>query len=139
MLGIWATSCSRPPALIGLVNRATRSHRTLVFKPRTSLVKQFQTHRPYTTPPTPPQTSKSNDASILSRVLPFRGGPQNTSSLRKIVALAQPETKPLLAAIGLLLASSAVSMSVPFTIGKLIDFFSTNNPVRSAPRFLNLA
>lgn len=128
MLGIWATSCSRPPALIGLVNRTTCSHRTLVFKPRTSLVKQFQAHRPYTTPPTPTQTPKSNNASILSRVLQFRGGSRNGSSLRKIVALAKPETKPLLAAIGLLLASSAVSMTVPFTIGKLIDFFSTNNP-----------
>ncbi|KAI0740623.1 P-loop containing nucleoside triphosphate hydrolase protein [Earliella scabrosa] len=31
-------------------------------------------------------------------------------------------------AIGLLLMSSAVSMSVPFTIGKLIDYFSSTNP-----------
>jgi hypothetical protein len=29
-----------------------------------------------------------------------------------------------------LLMSSTVSMSVPFTIGKLIDFFSSSNPVR---------
>jgi putative ABC transport system ATP-binding protein len=29
-----------------------------------------------------------------------------------------------------LLISSAVSMSIPFTIGRLIDFFSSTNPVR---------
>ena len=56
--------------------------------------------------------------------------PENVSSLRKIFALAKPERKPLFIAIGLLLVSSAVSMSVPFTIGKLIDFFSSANPVR---------
>ncbi|KAF9460732.1 P-loop containing nucleoside triphosphate hydrolase protein [Collybia nuda] len=44
------------------------------------------------------------------------------------MALAKPERKPLLLAIGLLLVSSSVSMSIPFTIGKLIDFFSTTNP-----------
>ena len=46
-----------------------------------------------------------------------------------IVALARPEKKPLGIAIGLLMVSSAVSMSVPFTIGKLIDYFSSTNPV----------
>ena len=69
----------------------------------------------------------------LARFLPtpiFSKAPQNASSLRKIFALAKPEQKPLLIAIGLLLISSAVSMSVPFTIGKLIDFFSSSNPVR---------
>ncbi|THV05164.1 hypothetical protein K435DRAFT_790548 [Dendrothele bispora CBS 962.96] len=50
------------------------------------------------------------------------------TSFRKIVALARPEKKPLVTAIGLLLMSSAVSMSIPFTIGKLIDFFSSANP-----------
>lgn len=70
---------------------------------------------------------------ILSRFLPppiLSKTPQNVSSLRKIFALAKPEKKPLLIAIGLLLMSSTVSMSVPFTIGKLIDFFSSSNPVR---------
>ena len=70
---------------------------------------------------------------ILSRFLPppilSSKTPQNVSSLRKIFALAKPEKKPLLIAIGLLLASSTVSMSIPFTIGKLIDFFSSSNPV----------
>ena len=71
--------------------------------------------------------------SILTRFLPapiLSKTPQNVSSLRKIFALAKPERKPLLIAVGLLLISSAVSMSIPFTIGKLIDFFSSSNPVR---------
>ncbi|KAI6104888.1 P-loop containing nucleoside triphosphate hydrolase protein [Pisolithus croceorrhizus] len=50
------------------------------------------------------------------------------SSLRKLSHLAKPEKKPLLFAVGLLLVSSSVAMSVPFTIGKLIDYFSTENP-----------
>ncbi|KAJ7099509.1 P-loop containing nucleoside triphosphate hydrolase protein [Mycena belliarum] len=61
--------------------------------------------------------------SILSRFLPDNSG--SASSFRKIAALAKPEKKPLLIAVGLLLSSSAVSMSIPFTVGKLIDFFSS--------------
>jgi hypothetical protein len=69
--------------------------------------------------------------SFLSRALPgaLSIAPQ-TSSLRKIISLAKPERKYLGIAIGLLLVSSCVSMSVPFTIGKLIDFFSSPHPVR---------
>ncbi|KAH7909507.1 P-loop containing nucleoside triphosphate hydrolase protein [Hygrophoropsis aurantiaca] len=71
-----------------------------------------------------------NKPSILSRIIPsaFRSAPGSASSLRKIAALAKPERKPLLIAIGLLLVSSSVAMSIPFTIGKLIDFFSSKNP-----------
>ncbi|KAF9047476.1 P-loop containing nucleoside triphosphate hydrolase protein [Panaeolus papilionaceus] len=54
--------------------------------------------------------------------------PKTSSSFKKIVSLAKPEKKPILIGIGLLLVSSAVSMSVPFTIGKLIDYFSSNDP-----------
>jgi hypothetical protein len=38
----------------------------------------------------------------------------------------------------LLLVSSSVSMSVPFTIGKLIDFFSSANPVRGPTMLFSL-
>ncbi|KAK0226340.1 P-loop containing nucleoside triphosphate hydrolase protein [Armillaria fumosa] len=66
---------------------------------------------------------------IISRVLPSSfANSQSSSSFRKIVALAKPERKPLTIAVGLLLVSSSVSMSIPFTVGKLIDFFSTLNP-----------
>ena len=53
-----------------------------------------------------------------------------SASFAKMIALAKPESKPIGIAIGMLLVSSSVSMSVPFTIGKLIDYFSTSNPVR---------
>ncbi|TEB37668.1 hypothetical protein FA13DRAFT_1761915 [Coprinellus micaceus] len=58
----------------------------------------------------------------------FRRDETGSSSFRKIISLARPEKKPLLIAVGLLFVSSAVSMSVPFTVGKLIDFFSSTNP-----------
>ncbi|KAF9022292.1 hypothetical protein BDZ89DRAFT_1070818 [Hymenopellis radicata] len=86
----------------------------------------FFTTRPYTTQPSesPKPDQKS---SILSRILPSSSS-ETTSSFRKIIALAKPERKPLSMAVGLLLVSSTVSMSIPFTVGKLIDFFSTPNP-----------
>lgn len=59
----------------------------------------------------------------------LRNGSTGTSSFKKIISLAKPERKPLLVAVGLLLVSSAVSLSVPFTIGRLIDFFSSPDPV----------
>ncbi|KAF9560984.1 hypothetical protein CPC08DRAFT_707705 [Agrocybe pediades] len=83
-------------------------------------------------PPTPPASTPKR--SLLSRFLPGAAGTkgseasEGSSSFKKIVALAKPESKPLTIAIGLLLVSSAVSMSVPFTIGRLIDFFSSSNP-----------
>jgi len=71
---------------------------------------------------------------VFSRVLPpaLQSNPATGSSLRKVIALAKPEKKPLFFAICLLLVSSSVAMSVPFTIGKLIDYFSSENPVRRA-------
>ncbi|KAJ7270074.1 P-loop containing nucleoside triphosphate hydrolase protein [Mycena haematopus] len=67
--------------------------------------------------------------SILSRFLPqsFTAS-ESASSFGKILALAKTEKRTLLTAIGLLFVSAPVSMSVPFTIGKLIDFFSSANP-----------
>ncbi|KAH9066008.1 P-loop containing nucleoside triphosphate hydrolase protein [Lactarius deliciosus] len=72
--------------------------------------------------------------SILSRFLPSSllpnsdGSIPTSTSFRKIVALARPERRPLLTAIGLLLVSSTVSLSIPFTVGKLIDYFTSSNP-----------
>ena len=90
-----------------------------------------------------PAQTKSNppSKSIWSRFLPSNAqeSGKSASSFRKIAALALPEKKPLGIAIGLLLVSSSVSMSVPFTIGKLIDYFSTVNPVRSIPIFTRFA
>ncbi|TBU40304.1 P-loop containing nucleoside triphosphate hydrolase protein [Dichomitus squalens] len=74
--------------------------------------------------------SQTPGRSIWSRFLPSNAqeSGKSASSFRKIVSLATPEKKPLGVAIGLLLVSSAVSMSVPFTIGRLIDYFSSTNP-----------
>ncbi|KAJ8076687.1 ATP-binding cassette permease mdl1 [Marasmius tenuissimus] len=71
--------------------------------------------------------SKPAKSSILSRFLPSSSAGAG-SSLRKIFALAKPERKTLSIAVGLLLVSSSVSMSIPFMVGKLIDFFSSTNP-----------
>lgn len=89
------------------------------------------------TPPThtKPQPKRSPSLSPFS---PGRTGIEDgkaegvsrASSFRKIAALAYPERKPLLTAVGLLLVSSAVTLSIPFSVGKLIDFFTTPEPVR---------
>ena len=47
----------------------------------------------------------------------------------QIVAFAWLERQPLLTAIGLLLVASSVSLSIPFAVGKLIDYFTSANPV----------
>ncbi|KAF8150437.1 P-loop containing nucleoside triphosphate hydrolase protein [Mycena galopus ATCC 62051] len=68
-------------------------------------------------------------SSILSRFLPQSfGASDSASSFGKIVDLAKTEKKTLLTAIGLLFVSAPIAMSVPLTIGKLIDFFSSPNP-----------
>ncbi|KAF9486088.1 hypothetical protein BDN70DRAFT_794900 [Pholiota conissans] len=148
MLGIWSQSCLRPPLISGTLRAvgarnlhasvaSTQGLRNLQI-PRTPssrgsfpylLGKRFNsTQTPPPTSPTPPQKR-----SLFSRFIPKTSGvasgtTTSSSSFKKIVALAKPEWKPLTIAIGLLLMSSAVSMSVPLTIGKLIDFFSTTNP-----------
>jgi hypothetical protein len=94
------------------------------------------------TPRAPPSDSRPSSPispirhPVLSRLLPAsllsnaRGTSSTTASFRKIVALARPERRPLLTAIGLLLVSSSVGLSIPFTVGKLIDYFTSPNPVR---------
>jgi hypothetical protein len=83
----------------------------------------------------PSSTPTTTRRSILSRFLPSSFSPSTdgsiptSTSFRKIVALARPERRPLLTAIGLLLVSSSVSLSIPFTVGKLIDYFTSANPV----------
>ncbi|THH13785.1 hypothetical protein EW146_g6479 [Bondarzewia mesenterica] len=120
--------------------RASLGHCQTWFKSSTTHCTSFRHYAtPAHTPPsgTPPASSKSRPSlrSILSRLLPVSfsssgsEGTSSISSLRKIVALAYPERRPLLLAVGLLLISSSVSLSIPFTVGKLIDFFTSTNPV----------
>ena len=87
------------------------------------------------TSPTPSSSSPLIRRSVLSRLLPASflsntgGTSSTTASFRKIVALARPERRPLLTAIGLLFVSSSVGLSIPFTVGRLIDYFTSPNPV----------
>ncbi|KAJ3884265.1 hypothetical protein GG344DRAFT_71476 [Lentinula edodes] len=82
--------------------------------------------RTYSTQSTPRKSSELVKPGILSRFLP--SGPSvAASSFRKVVALAKPERKPLTTTVGLLVLSSAVTMFIPFTIGKLINVFSSVN------------
>jgi hypothetical protein len=87
--------------------------------------------RTYSTLPSSPRPSKPQ---LWSRLVSFvNRDSQNLSSFRKIVALAKPERKSLGIAVCLLLVSSAVSMSIPMTVGKLIDYFTTSDPVCRPP------
>lgn len=90
---------------------------------------------------TTPPTHTKPQPKLSSSLSPFSSGRtgledgtdegvSRASSFRKIAALAYPERKPLLTAVGLLLVSSAVTLSIPFSVGKLIDFFTTPEPVR---------
>lgn len=47
--------------------------------------------------------------------------------IRKLLSLATPQRRTLLIALSLLLLSSAVSLTVPAAIGRLIDFFGSAN------------
>lgn len=54
-----------------------------------------------------------------------------SDDLLRILSLAKPEYKSLAGAIGLLFISSAVTMSVPFCMGKIIDIiYSTSQDTR---------
>ncbi|OCF74177.1 ATP-binding cassette, subfamily B (MDR/TAP), member 10 [Kwoniella mangroviensis CBS 8886] len=99
-----------------------------------------------TTPPessaiTQTDSQETSNRSILSRItsnLSLKpvaethtskegGEDSGSSSVIKLLELAKPESRNLGIAVGLLLVSSSVSMLVPLTIGKLIDFFSSNS------------
>ncbi|TFY79601.1 hypothetical protein EWM64_g4409 [Hericium alpestre] len=56
-------------------------------------------------------------------------GVSTSASLRTLLSLARPEKRTLSLAVVFLLVSSAVSLSIPFTVGRLIDFFTAPNPV----------
>lgn len=156
MLGIWVRSCARtaPPAslVLGHIGASTTfrvglgptTFRSSCISRRssTNIFLGFRGFaRPYSTQnsakaSSPAEDLASKDAkpaeklSIRARFAQaFSKDDTGSSSFTKIIALAKPERKPLTIAVGLLLVSSAVSMSVPFTIGKLIDFFSSTNPV----------
>lgn len=100
------------------------------------ITKGWQSNLPYrwkyTTfrPSAQSQRSFSSDISakkspLSTFIASIRSRSDGVSSFKKIVALAKPERKFLLIAVGLLLVSSTVSMSIPFTVGRLIDYFTS--------------
>ncbi|ODN84680.1 hypothetical protein L202_00576 [Cryptococcus amylolentus CBS 6039] len=104
-----------------------------------STTKVFPSQTPETTasevkPPRPSILARLTSNVSLTPEEGESGKDTGHSNIRKLMSLAKPEQKDLTVAIGLLLVSSAVSMLVPLTIGKLIDFFSTH-----ASTFLGLS
>jgi ABC-type multidrug transport system fused ATPase/permease subunit len=77
--------------------------------------------------PQPPSSSPQEKKKLAS-LIPTK---ETTSSIRKLLELARPERQTIIWAIGLLIVSSTISMSVPLTIGKLIDFFASSDSVRA--------
>lgn len=51
--------------------------------------------------------------------------PTNFPDLRRLFSLAMPERKNIVIALALLLVSSCITLTVPFAIGRLIDFFTS--------------
>ncbi|KAK1921914.1 ATP-binding cassette transporter [Papiliotrema laurentii] len=83
------------------------------------------------TTPTPAQPRRSLLARLTSSVsLANEKSPtaeeSSSSSVKKLLLLAKPESRQLGIAVGLLVVSSSVSMLIPLTVGKLIDFFSND-------------
>ncbi|KAG6813754.1 hypothetical protein H0H92_007706 [Tricholoma furcatifolium] len=135
MLPIYTRSLLRPQIFTPILSNCRqplllctvgRSYLPPSVSPLQRSVRDFHVQAPLrndtSTPKSEPATEKPSILSLLKR------SPETASSFKKIVALAKPERKPILIAVGLLFVSSAVSMSVPFTIGKLIDFFSSASP-----------
>lgn len=86
------------------------------------------------TPPPPPSPTKSLLSRIRSSIPSSLRPPSDTStSIRKLLALARPEKKTIGWAVALLVFSSLISASVPFTIGSLIDFFSASSDSPVSP------
>ncbi|KAJ7169164.1 P-loop containing nucleoside triphosphate hydrolase protein [Mycena crocata] len=134
MLGIHMLSRSRTLDVSScrhvLLRTAWNSHSAASFGSRRFLPAEFPRQlRAYSTSNEVAEKPRPQTPSALSRFLPKSwAGSGNASTFGKIASLARPEKKPLLMAVGLLFVSSSVSMSIPFTIGKLIDFFSSASP-----------
>ena len=51
--------------------------------------------------------------------------PTNFPDLKRLFSLAVPQKRSILIALALLLVSSSITLTVPFAIGRLIDFFTS--------------
>lgn len=75
----------------------------------------------------PKQTPAGAALTTLREMFSTRSndGTRTFPDMRRMYSLVAPEKRRLLLAFALLLVASGVSLSVPFTIGKLVDYFST--------------
>ncbi|KAA1470423.1 hypothetical protein DENSPDRAFT_836220 [Dentipellis sp. KUC8613] len=162
--GVHLRPLSRALHTSPIIARTARQHSPLPFSKHftPSLFLRFASTTPTPTPapassptpppapaPTPPakdpsppsKPAKSKTGSLSSRITSLIVGSNedkaSTASLRMLVSLARAERKPITLAMSLLLISSAVSLSIPFTVGRLIDFFTSPNP--QIPYGLSLA
>ena len=79
--------------------------------------------------------SSSNKKQSLVLVRQITTGSKSSSSklkeFQRLVALAKPEKGRLAAAIGLLVISSGVTMSVPFALGRVIDIIYSMDQIKT--------
>lgn len=71
---------------------------------------------------------KGTNAWLQIRVASSRAGNQlvkTKSDVRRLLSLAKPEKWVLLASIGCLVISSAITMTVPFAVGRVLDIIFT--------------
>ncbi|KAG8795981.1 hypothetical protein FRC12_007327 [Ceratobasidium sp. 428] len=74
-------------------------------------------------------------SSFIANVIPTvsqRENSQQPTRTLQLARLTKPEKNKLLAALGLLLVSSSITMSFPLAFGKLIDFFAYGTTPASA-------
>ncbi|XP_048736201.2 ATP-binding cassette sub-family B member 10, mitochondrial-like [Ostrea edulis] len=64
---------------------------------------------------------KSSSIAADTNKTPIKKKAPNSSEIRRLLSLARSERWKLVGAVGLLLISSGISMSIPFCIGKVID------------------
>ncbi|XP_061414936.1 ATP-binding cassette sub-family B member 10, mitochondrial [Lethenteron reissneri] len=76
---------------------------------------------------------QAGDTGAASEVGGVKSADDSSKDLKKLMALARPESRTLAAAVGLLCISSVVTMSVPFCLGKVIDVINSTGGVDMAP------
>ncbi|XP_023932001.1 ATP-binding cassette sub-family B member 10, mitochondrial-like isoform X2 [Lingula anatina] len=117
----------RSHSSLGSNNSSIRTFKWNLSKTRTKLipVRYFQGGRRCFAKARGPFTRNSNITSspINGKVTRI----PKASEIKRLLSLAKPEKWRLAGAIGLLLVSSAVTMSIPFCIGRVIDTVSSLN------------
>ncbi|KAL2162777.1 hypothetical protein VTH06DRAFT_6613 [Thermothelomyces fergusii] len=80
------------------------------------------------------KAAQVNMSARLSKEGVGAGGKPGLSEIWRLIKIARPEIKWLSAAFGLLLISSAVTMSIPFSVGRIMDI-STQGSIDEARIF----